>query len=77
MTKRRLAQIFLWLLFLAEPLYAQTEAQKIEGAKKEGSVYWYGSMNVDDASALITGINKKYPFIDVQTVSRRQRSCPQ
>ena len=66
MTKRRLAQIFLWLLFLAGPLYAQTEAQKIEGAKKEGSVYWYGSMNVDDASALIAGINKKYPFIDVK-----------
>jgi ABC-type Fe3+ transport system substrate-binding protein len=45
---------------------AQTEQQKIEGAKKEGSVYWYGSMNVDDASALIAGINKKYPFIDLK-----------
>ena len=66
MTKRRPSRIFLWLLFLAGPLYAQTEPQKIEGAKKEGSVYWYGSMNVDDASALIAGINKKYPFIDVK-----------
>ena len=77
MTKRRPAQIFLWLLFLAGPLYAQTEPQKIEGAKKEGSVYWYGSMNVDDASALIAGINKKISLHRCQTVSRRQRSYPQ
>ena len=68
MTNRRLALILnsLWLLLLVGPVWSQTERQKIEGAKKEGSVYWYGSMNVDDASALIAGINKKYPFIDVK-----------
>jgi ABC-type Fe3+ transport system substrate-binding protein len=68
MTNRHLALILnsLWLLLLVGPVWSQTERQKIEGAKKEGSVYWYGSMNVDDASALIAGINKKYPFIDVK-----------
>src|SRR5512132_4100447 len=68
MTNRRLALILnsLWLLLLVGPVWSQTERQKIEGAKKEGSVYWYGSMNVDDASALIAGINKKYPFLDIK-----------
>lgn len=68
MTNRRPALLlnFLCFLLLDGFLWAQTEQQKIEGAKKEGSVYWYGSMNVDDASALIAGINKKYPFLDVK-----------
>lgn len=68
MTHRRLALIlnFLGLLLWGDPSWTQTEQQKIENAKKEGSVYWYGSMNVDDASALIAGINKRYPFLDVK-----------
>jgi hypothetical protein len=68
MTHRRLALIlnFLGLLLWGNPSWTQTEQQKIENAKKEGSVYWYGSMNVDDASALIAGINKRYPFLDVK-----------
>jgi iron(III) transport system substrate-binding protein len=45
---------------------AQTEQEKIEGAKKEGPVYWYGSMNVDDASALTQALMKKYPFMDIK-----------
>jgi iron(III) transport system substrate-binding protein len=45
---------------------AENEQQKIAAAKKEGPVYWYGSMNVDDASALVAGINQKYPFIDIK-----------
>ena len=48
------------------PVAAQSEQEKVDGAKKEGAVYWYGSMNVDDASALIAGINKKYPFIEIK-----------
>ena len=48
------------------PAAAQSEQEKIEAAKKEGAVYWYGSMNVDDASAFIAGINKKYPFIELK-----------
>ena len=44
----------------------QTEQEKIDGAKKEGPVYWYGSMNVDDASALIAALKNKYPFIEIK-----------
>src|ERR1043165_4480496 len=45
---------------------AESEQEKIAAAKKEGAVYWYGSMNVDDASALVAGINQKYSFIDIK-----------
>jgi iron(III) transport system substrate-binding protein len=61
-----LIAIVMALLYCRSPAGAQSEQEKIEAAKKEGSVSWYGSMNVDDASALIAGINKKYPFIDIK-----------
>jgi ABC-type Fe3+ transport system substrate-binding protein len=48
------------------PAGAESEQEKVEAAKKEGAVYWYGSMNVDDASALIAGLNKKYPFMEIK-----------
>ena len=48
------------------PATAQSEQEKVEASKKEGAVYWYGSINVDDASALIAGINKKYPFMEIK-----------
>jgi ABC-type Fe3+ transport system substrate-binding protein len=54
------------LFFMRPPAAAQSEQEKVQAAKKEGPVYWYGSMNVDDASALIAGINKKYPFIEIK-----------
>jgi len=64
---RRVAFLALLIaLFLSASAPAQTEQEKIEGAKKEGPVYWYGSMNVDDASALLAGLNKKYPFMDIK-----------
>ncbi|HEX9446014.1 MAG TPA: ABC transporter substrate-binding protein [Candidatus Binatia bacterium] len=54
-------------LFCCRPgAAAESEREKVEAAKKEGPVYWYGSMNVDDAAALIAGINKKYPFIEIK-----------
>jgi iron(III) transport system substrate-binding protein len=61
-----LIAIVMALLYCRSPADAQSEQERIEAAKKEGSVSWYGSMNVDDASALIAGINKKYPFIDIK-----------
>ena len=61
-----LIAIVMALLYCRSPAGAQSEQEKIEAAKKEGSVSWYGSMNVDDASALIAGINKKYSFIDIK-----------
>ena len=58
--------VFVLLLFCVPPAGAQTEQEKLDGAKKEGPVYWYGSMNVDDASALTGALNKKYPFMEIK-----------
>ncbi len=62
----RLIAIFLALFSYRVSAGAQSEAEKVQAAKKESAVYWYGSMNVDDASALIAGIKKKYPFIEIR-----------
>jgi iron(III) transport system substrate-binding protein len=56
----------LLLLYFSASVRAQTEQEKIEAAKKESVAYWYGSMNVDDASALLAGISKKYPFLQIK-----------
>jgi iron(III) transport system substrate-binding protein len=47
------------------PIQAQNEQEKIEQAKKEKVVNWYGSMNVEDAQALTSAITKKYPFLQI------------
>ena len=41
-------------------------AALIEGAKKEGTVMWYCSMNAEDAKKLTDNFNKKYPFVKVE-----------
>ena len=46
-------------------VYAQSEQEKVEQAKKERVVNWYGSMNVEDAQALTGAITKKYPFLQI------------
>jgi hypothetical protein len=61
-----LIAIVIALFCCRSPATAQSEQEKVEAAKKEGAVYWYGSMNVDDASALIAGLNKKYPFMEIK-----------
>jgi ABC-type Fe3+ transport system substrate-binding protein len=66
---RRLAALIAIVIAIfccRSPAGAQSEQEKVEAAKKEGAVYWYGSMNVDDASALIAGLNKKYPFMEIK-----------
>ena len=35
----------------------------IEGAKREGSVVFYTTMDIQNSSALVEAFNKKYPFI--------------
>ena len=37
----------------------------LEGAKKEGSVGWYGTINVTDGRRVIDAFEKKYPFLKV------------
>ena len=52
-------------LATAGPGLAQSDQEKLDGAKREVAVSWYGSMNVDDASAIIAALAKKYPFVKI------------
>jgi iron(III) transport system substrate-binding protein len=60
-----------WLLVasilysLPAGVHGQSEKEKIELAKKEKVVNWYGSTNVEDAQAIIAGIKRKYPFLEI------------
>jgi iron(III) transport system substrate-binding protein len=38
----------------------------IEGAKREGEVVYYASMNLSEANALISEFEKRYPFVKVK-----------
>ena len=52
------------VVFLAAAIArAQTEAELISGAKKEGRVSFWSGMRIDDARAIAQGFEAKYPFI--------------
>jgi len=38
-------------------------AKLVEGAKKEGKMVWYTTIDINDAHALLKGFEKKYPFM--------------
>src|SRR5262245_7495929 len=41
-------------------------AKLIEGAKKEGRMVFYSSLNVDDNNGLLKKFEEKYPFIKTE-----------
>ena len=45
---------------------AASKEQLIEGAKKEGEVILYASMNLEEANVMITRFEQKYPFVKVK-----------
>lgn len=45
---------------------AQMSAEIVEGAKKEGKLTWYTSMNIDDSQPLLDLFMKKYPFVKTE-----------
>ncbi|MDP9131035.1 MAG: extracellular solute-binding protein, partial [Candidatus Binatota bacterium] len=51
-----------WMLFASSPAWAQT---LIEGAKKEGQVVFYGSMEAVSSQRIVAAFEKKYPFVKV------------
>ena len=56
-----------FLAFLRSEAAAQTEKEKldklIEGARKEGTVVYYGSTSTPEALEMMKGFERKYPFI--------------
>jgi iron(III) transport system substrate-binding protein len=64
---------YILLAFILELLswhgaFCQTSGQAsvIEGAKKEGQVIWYATLNISDSNALLNRFNQKYPFIKTE-----------
>jgi iron(III) transport system substrate-binding protein len=55
-------------LFWWHGAFCQTSGQAdlIEGAKKEGQVMWYATLNISDSNALLKRFNQKYPFIKAE-----------
>src|SRR6266850_4347906 len=41
-------------------------ASLIEGAKKEGRVVWYATLNINDSNVLLSRFEQKYPFIKTE-----------
>src|SRR5689334_888652 len=61
---RQLLRCALLLLAIAIATSAWGQpATLIEGAKKEGKVVWYTSLNINDSNALLARFEQKYPFI--------------
>ena len=53
---------FMWLVLVAGGSHAQSI---VDGAKKEGRVVFYASMEAQSAQRLVAQFEKKYPFIKV------------
>lgn len=47
---------------------ADGDERMIEGARKEGEVVFYASMNIEEANAIISRFEKKYPFLKVKLI---------
>src|SRR5215475_14844879 len=55
------------LIFICAQLSAAASNDTlIEGAKKEGEVIVYASMNLEEANAMISRFEQKYPFLKVK-----------
>jgi iron(III) transport system substrate-binding protein len=60
--------VFILELFSWRGAFCQTSGQTsvIEGAKKEGKVVWYATLNISDSNALLHRFEQKYPFIKME-----------
>ena len=71
-TAKKILRVFLWTtVFFLIGVIPRSTAQDahmtklVEGAKKEGAVMWYTSMNIEDAKKMVDAFSKKYPFLRV------------
>jgi iron(III) transport system substrate-binding protein len=60
--------VFVLGLFSWSGAFCQTSGQAslVEGAKKEGQMIWYATLNISDSNALLNRFNQKYPFIKTE-----------
>ena len=59
---------FVLEIFFCCEVFAQAagQASLIEGAKKEGRVVWYATLNINDSNALLQRFEQKYPFVKTE-----------
>ncbi|HWP56463.1 MAG TPA: extracellular solute-binding protein [Candidatus Acidoferrales bacterium] len=62
----RTGGFFLCLCLAGPTARAATEQELIEGAKKEGTISYYASMDLQEANLIVSKFKEKYPFIDVK-----------
>ena len=60
-----LVGLILYLSF-AQLSAAASREQLIDGAKKEGELIFYASMNLQEANAMISRFEQKYPFVKIK-----------
>jgi iron(III) transport system substrate-binding protein len=63
-----IAAALMFLFIAAFQVSAQTEAELMSGAKKEGKVVYWTTMRLPDAQALAQGFESKYPFVKAEIV---------
>jgi iron(III) transport system substrate-binding protein len=61
-----LCTVFAVVFGCAQFSTAATRDQWIEGAKKEGEIILYASMNLEEANTMISRFEQKYPFVKVK-----------
>jgi hypothetical protein len=67
--------LLLLFVFLSQSAAAATRDQLIEGAKKEGEIVLYASMNVEEANAMIARFSSQISVSEGQVQSGRQRKA--
>src|SRR6186997_1668168 len=58
-----LIALIFYLAALAPLSASAADSSLIDGAKREGSVVFYTTMDIQNSSALVEAFSKKYPFI--------------
>jgi iron(III) transport system substrate-binding protein len=58
-----LSLLVFWTFWLAASIVAAADSAVIEGAKKEGSLVFYTTMDIQNSKPVIDAFTKKYPFI--------------
>src|SRR5438093_8846188 len=60
---RSLMLVTFWLYVFFASASLAVESAVVEGAKKEGSLVFYTTMDIQNSKPLLDAFNKKYPFI--------------
>ncbi|MGZ8426370.1 MAG: hypothetical protein ACXWYD_15590, partial [Candidatus Binatia bacterium] len=64
----KLVGLFLFLMALVPAAAISADASLIEAAKREGTVVFYTTMDIQNSSALVDSFTKKYPFVKGELV---------